>query len=190
MQIIVRIILNSGSPTVSRTLDRIDQGAASVSGKKSETTALLNRADEWETPEGGGVKAVGVGSGVTGFGADLIIIDDPVRSRAHAESTNNREKIWDWYSTDLHTRLEPNAGISRPDPNTLARRRSRRPLIRASVGNGEKWGYHLTARLAGAEPGSSVERRSGFVSRRFQRRTGKKQTFLGSYSVTSLYQQR
>ncbi|MEP7075391.1 MAG: terminase family protein, partial [Acidobacteriota bacterium] len=47
---------------------------------------LLKTADDWETAAGGGVKAVGVGAGITGFGADLIIIDDPIKSRAEANS--------------------------------------------------------------------------------------------------------
>ena len=40
--------------------------------------------EEWETLQGGGVKAVGAGAGITGYGADLIIIDDPIKSRAAA----------------------------------------------------------------------------------------------------------
>ncbi|MBK8305444.1 MAG: hypothetical protein IPK98_19520 [Chloracidobacterium sp.] len=173
----------------SRAIRRIDQGAASVSGKKSETTALLNRADEWETPEGGGVKAVGVGSGVTGFGADLIIIDDPVRSRAHAESTNNREKIWDWYSNDLHTRLEPNAGIvliqTRWHEDDLAGR-----LIQASVEDGEKWDVISLPALAEADDSLGRKEGAALCHRRFPKgELEKKRTLLGSYSFASLYQQ-
>jgi predicted phage terminase large subunit-like protein len=66
---------------------------------------------QWETAVGGGVKAVGVGAGVTGFGAQLVIIDDPIKNRAEAESETYREKVWDWYRNDLYTRLEPNASI-------------------------------------------------------------------------------
>ena len=52
---------------------------------------VLNTADEWETAAGGGVKAVGVGAGITGFGADLVIIDDPIRvqPRPRARTTAN-----------------------------------------------------------------------------------------------------
>jgi hypothetical protein len=57
--------------------------------------------DEWETPEGGGVRAVGVGAGVTGFGASLIVIDDPVKNRAEAESKVRRDNAWDWFSDDI-----------------------------------------------------------------------------------------
>jgi predicted phage terminase large subunit-like protein len=48
---------------------------------------------------------------VTGFGADLIVIDDPVKNRAQAESETFRNRVWDWYKDDLYTRLEPNGSI-------------------------------------------------------------------------------
>jgi predicted phage terminase large subunit-like protein len=54
---------------------------------------------------------VGVGSGVTGFGASLIVVDDPVKSRAEAESETYRDKVWDWFNDDLYTRLEPDGAI-------------------------------------------------------------------------------
>src|SRR5262249_28127749 len=82
----------------SRKVRRIYLNSA-ANGEISETLppgGVLNTADDWETPAGGGVKAVGVGAGVTGFGADLIIIDDPIKSRAEANSDNNRDRIWDW----------------------------------------------------------------------------------------------
>ena len=49
--------------------------------------------------------------GVTGFGAGLIVIDDPVKSRAEAESQTYRDNIWDWFNDDLYTRLEPDGAI-------------------------------------------------------------------------------
>jgi predicted phage terminase large subunit-like protein len=67
--------------------------------------------DDWETTAGGGVRAVGVGGGVTGRGADLILIDDPVKSRAEAESQAYRRRIWDWFRDDLYTRQEPGCAI-------------------------------------------------------------------------------
>lgn len=70
-----------------------------------------NAAHDWETINGGGMLAVGVGSGVTGHGAHLIMIDDPVKSREEAESRVYREKVWDWYRDDLYTRLEPGGAI-------------------------------------------------------------------------------
>lgn len=82
----------------------------------AEQTGCLIRSDrrsaeEWETEAGGGVRAVGVGGGITGFGAGLILIDDPVKSRAHARSAAIRENTWEWFNDDVYTRLEPQGSI-------------------------------------------------------------------------------
>ena len=45
-----------------------------------------NTLSDWETPQGGGIRSAGVGVGIAGRGADLIIIDDPVKNRAEADS--------------------------------------------------------------------------------------------------------
>lgn len=66
---------------------------------------------DWETTGGGGVRAVGVGGGITGQGGDLIIIDDPVKSRKEANSKIYRDMVWDWYTDDIYTRLEPGGAI-------------------------------------------------------------------------------
>lgn len=65
--------------------------------------------EDWETTEDGGVRAVGVGAGITGMGGRLVIIDDPVKNREEANSLTYREKVWNWYTDDLYTRLEPGA---------------------------------------------------------------------------------
>lgn len=71
----------------------------------------LNTVSEWETIGGGVVRSVGVGGGIAGFGAGLIVIDDPVRSRADAESANKRERADDWFKNDIYTRLEPDGAV-------------------------------------------------------------------------------
>lgn len=76
-----------------------------------EISRETNAMDEWATLAGGGLTAVGVGSGVTGRGAELVIIDDPVKSRAEAESELQRNSVWNWYRDDIFTRLQPNGKI-------------------------------------------------------------------------------
>jgi len=66
---------------------------------------------DWETYAGGGLRAVGVGAGITGRGGKLILIDDPVKNREEAESETVRESIWNWYKDDLYTRREPGCAI-------------------------------------------------------------------------------
>lgn len=88
----------------SRLCRRLVQESIPLS---DERTAVV----DWETAVGGGVRAAGVGSGVTGVGANLIIIDDPVKSREEVRSLAYRERTWEWYSNDVYTRLEPNGSI-------------------------------------------------------------------------------
>lgn len=70
-----------------------------------------NKIQEWKTGDGGGFLAVGVGNGVTGRGADLIVIDDPIKSRVEADSPAYRDRVWGWYKSDLFTRREPGAAV-------------------------------------------------------------------------------
>lgn len=68
-------------------------------------------AGRWEMPGGGGVYCVGVGGPLTGRPVDVLIIDDPVKDRAAAESTTIRESTWDWWESVALTRLAPGARV-------------------------------------------------------------------------------
>ena len=67
--------------------------------------------DAWSTTSGGEYLSVGVHGAMTGRRADLVIIDDPVKSQADAESSRQREHIWDWYKSDVITRLKPGGKV-------------------------------------------------------------------------------
>ncbi|MFH1052708.1 MAG: phage terminase large subunit [bacterium] len=54
----------------------------------------------------GGMDFVGAGGAITGKGADLLIIDDPIKNSAEAASLNMREVLWDWFNSTAMTRLE------------------------------------------------------------------------------------
>jgi predicted phage terminase large subunit-like protein len=68
-------------------------------------------AGRWETPEGGGVYCVGVGGPLTGRPVDILIIDDPVKDRAAAESKVIRQATWDWWESVALTRLAPGGKV-------------------------------------------------------------------------------
>lgn len=59
----------------------------------------------------GAFYAVGVGGPLTGRGAHLLLIDDPVKNREEAESEVIRKKIKDWYTSTAYTRLMPGGRI-------------------------------------------------------------------------------
>ena len=109
--------------------------------------SLTQSVEEWETSGGGGLRAVGVGGGITGFGANLVVVDDPIKSRAEAESETFRENVWDWFNDDLYTRLEPNAAIiliqTRWHEDDLAGR-----LLREMEDGGEEWEFVKLPALA------------------------------------------
>lgn len=75
---------------------------------------LLNESSKavnaWGTEGGGGLWAAGVGGAITGRSGHLLIIDDPVKNREDAESARMMDKLNDWYTSTLYTRLEPHVG--------------------------------------------------------------------------------
>lgn len=146
-------------------------------------------AEEWETTLGGGMRAVGVGGGITGFGAGLVIIDDPIKSRSNAESLVRRENVSQWFNDDIYTRLEPEAPIiliqTRWHEDDLAGR-----LIR-EMEEGEKWEIVNLPALAedddplGRNPGEPL-----WPGRFSEVRLANIRRRQGSYSFDALYQQR
>jgi predicted phage terminase large subunit-like protein len=74
-------------------------------------------AEEWaldrsaDRNHSGGYVAAGVGGGITGKGAHLLIIDDPLKNAEEADSADTREKLWDWYGSTAYTRLAPGGGV-------------------------------------------------------------------------------
>lgn len=65
-------------------------------------------AGRWNTNQGGEYTAVGIGGGATGRGADVFLIDDPVKDQEEAESPVIQERNINWYRSVARTRLSPN----------------------------------------------------------------------------------
>ena len=51
--------------------------------------------------------AAGTGGPITGSGADLFIIDDPVKDAMEAESVTYRDRVYEWYKMVVESRLSP-----------------------------------------------------------------------------------
>ena len=64
-------------------------------------------AGQWITNQGGEYTAVGIGGGTTGRGADVFLIDDPVKDKQEAESPVIQERNIGWYRSVARTRLSP-----------------------------------------------------------------------------------
>ena len=68
-------------------------------------------SDNFRTRAGGEYHAIGVGGTPIGVGADVYVIDDPIRNRADVESAKQREDLKSWYSSAVLSRLEGQGGI-------------------------------------------------------------------------------
>ncbi len=135
----------------------------------------------------GGMYCCGTGGAVTGRGANLLIIDDPVKNDEEAHSTTYRDKVYDWFRSTAFTRLEPNGGVillmTRWHHDDLAGR-----LIRDEPG---KWTHLKLPAIAeendplGRNYGQALwEERFGLDALKEIRETA------GEYWFSALYQQR
>lgn len=55
----------------------------------------------------GYMSATGIGGALTGRGAHLLIVDDPIKNDAEAASETIRNNHWDWWQSTAYSRLEP-----------------------------------------------------------------------------------
>jgi predicted phage terminase large subunit-like protein len=91
-----------------RVRNTIDQHSARLGYSVEASSRAVSY---WRTETGGEYYAAGTRGTVVGRRADLVIIDDPLKSQAEADSPFLRDRIWDWYQSDLTTRLKPAARI-------------------------------------------------------------------------------
>ena len=71
----------------------------------------IQSAEHWQTTRGGAYVAAGVGGGITGKGAHILIIDDPIKNSEDADSETTRAAQKDWYMSTAYTRLAPGGGV-------------------------------------------------------------------------------
>jgi predicted phage terminase large subunit-like protein len=76
--------------------------------KLSEDSRAANR---FGTTAGGTYFSVGVGAAITGRGAHLMLIDDPIKGAEEARSETVRRSLKEWYSSVARTRLQPGGAI-------------------------------------------------------------------------------
>jgi predicted phage terminase large subunit-like protein len=73
---------------------------------------FASSSDHWEILKRKGVmNTAGIGGPITGKGADVLIIDDPIKNPEEAASATMREKIWEWWEGAAMPRLEPDGAV-------------------------------------------------------------------------------
>lgn len=124
--------------------------------------ADLAQVQQWDIAgHRGGYIAAGSGGPILGSGANLLLIDDPVRNQQDANSTTQRDTLWEWYTSPAYTRLEEGGAVvlimTRWHADDLAGR-----LLAAEKAGADKWTVlHLPALAAvgdslGREPGAAL----------------------------------
>jgi len=66
---------------------------------------------QFSTTAGGSYYAVGRGGAITGRGADLLLIDDPLKDQEEARSDVIRRALYEWYTAVAYPRLQPGAAV-------------------------------------------------------------------------------
>lgn len=150
------------------------------------TTFIKERVSDFETIEGGGLFSAGVGGSITGKGASLLVLDDPVKNMEEARSKTIRDKTYEWFNSTFLTRAEPDANIV-----VIQTRWHADDLVgRLLIAKKEKW---VEVKLpAIAEENDYLGRKEGEVlwGERFPlEELEKKKIAIGSYIWNTLYQQ-
>jgi predicted phage terminase large subunit-like protein len=105
-----KVILVSYGDSLAKKFGRSNRQRIETYGKEIFNMELArdNSSVQHFSIEGqeGYMLSQGYGSSITGFGCNLLIIDDPIKSRAEANSLTYRDRLWDEYQATLLTRLE------------------------------------------------------------------------------------
>lgn len=94
-----------------RVRDRLDSPEYQAIFPNTKIRADARGVEEWSLGAGGRFRAAGVGGGITGTGAHVLTIDDPIKDYEAAQSTTIRDGAYNWYTTTAKTRLAPGGGV-------------------------------------------------------------------------------
>lgn len=189
-----RIILASYEADFAATWGRkarnlLEEFGPSLFGVKVSPES--SAASRWDIDgHEGGMVTAGVRGPITGKGANVAIIDDPVKNDQEAMSQTYRDAAWDWYRATFSTRIQEDGAIilvmTRWHEDDLAGR-----LLKAQKEGGDKWAIVNLPALAeendllGRQPGEPL------CPELFTKETLEAtKVRLGSYWWNALYQQR
>ena len=190
-----RVILTSYGDSLARRFGKANRDKLDDFGKRlfnitidSSNSSVTNWSIEGHR---GGMISSGIGSGITGEGADCLIIDDPIKNRQEANSQTFRDRIWNEWQSTLYTRLHPGGSViiilTRWHEDDLAGR-----LLNPDYGEVEDWEIiRLPAEAEendplGRTPGTPLWPEIGFDAEWME----KTKAMVGSGVWNALYQQR
>jgi predicted phage terminase large subunit-like protein len=143
--------------------------------------------DRWDIADhSGGMYTAGVGGAITGKGADLFIIDDPVKNAEQAHSPTYRKKTYEWYESTAYTRLEPGGAVI-----IIQTRWNKEDLSgKILTKEGEKWTLLSLPALAGEDDPLGRAPGEALFKERFDNQAlAEIKETIGPYWFAALYQQ-
>ena len=150
-------------------------------------------ADEFRTTANGAYFGIGLSGTTTGRPANLLLIDDPIKSRVEAESPILRDKVWDFYSGSLSNRREPEASgaeaiqlviLTRWHPDDLAGR-----IMQTDEWKQGLW-HHINFPALTEIPDTSPPQMRSLWPARFSVAELLRQRAINERDFEALYQQR
>lgn len=93
----------------------------------------------WNTAEGGGYYAIGVGGALMGRGARIGLVDDPYATWEEGQSELVRERVWDWYTGTFYNRIRPGGAIIVIHHRMAEDDLAGRLIEKMRDGTGDKW---------------------------------------------------
>ena len=189
-----RVMLTSYEAGFAASWGRKARDVLEERGREMFNIELRNdstAADRWDIKgHTGGMVTAGVGGPLTGKGADLLIIDDPIKNAEEAASKTIREKIWDWWGSTAYTRLEPDGAViiimTRWNEDDLVGK-----VIQNLEESGEEWEVLNLPALAEEHDPLGRDVGEALWPERFdEKRLDKIRRTIGSYYFSALYQQR
>jgi len=139
-------------------------------------------SSRWNTVQGGGYYALGVGGPATGRGADLLVVDDFLKNREEAESRTVKDGIWSWWMSTAYTRLSPDGKVV-----IVATRWAQDDLIGRLLEQGE-WKIVKFPLIADADEPHRKKGELLWPSRFDRKRVDEIRKTLSTYEFSALYQ--
>lgn len=144
-------------------------------------------ADRWELRgHGGGMQTAGAGGAILGKGADLFVVDDPVKNAEEALSPVYRQKVWDWYTSTAESRFEPGCRV------VVTQQRWHTQDLGGRLKAEQPGDWHTVSLPALAEPGDVLGRPAGtpLWPERYDRAELERKRRLAPTWFAAQYQQR
>lgn len=165
-------------------------------GKGDRSARKKRNNDFFELMDADGAyRSAGVGGGITGMGASLGIIDDPVKNQKEALSLTLRQSQWEWYTTTFRTRMQRDSGelitLTRWNEDDIAGRLE--AMVSSGVLDGDNWVTLSLPAINEKGPSKDDPREIGdalWPSEYGLSFLDEMRVTLGSQAFSSLYQQR